>query len=273
MYLLLLITLLDGSQVNLKVKDDSAFDMQTKYGVLKIPFKDIRDVNFGIHVDNPEAYVNAVKSLGNEKYGDRAASTKFLKDNLRGAWKYIQSDINNPDPEVSKRVESVIKEMKDRPPILDNIAVPSGYMAGDIKQTEIEGVSDSLGPLKIKISQVKLIVFKQPTANIELDASDEGWKEVGQVYDGRVTITAKGQIDLWAQGPGQCLTTPKGYTTVGKGGTYMAGAVVGRGADGREFLVGESFSATNFPRGKLELRIVGNPWNGPSMGKYQVSVE
>jgi hypothetical protein len=272
MYLLLLVTLLDGSQVNLKVKDDLSFDVATKYGALKIPLKDIRDVNVGVHVDNPKDFEGAAKALGNEKYGDRAAATKFLKDNPRGAWKYIQPLQKDPDPEVYKRVEQLTKDM-DRPPILDNVALAGTYMAGDIKQTEIEGVSDSLGPLKIKMSQIKLIVMKQPGRDMELDASTEAWIEVEHVYDGRVTIVASGEIDLWPQTPGQYRTTPKGYSTAGKGGSYMAGALVGRGSDGKEFLIGENFSTVNFPRGKLEVRIVGNPWNGPSGGKYQLKIE
>ena len=44
MYLLLVITLLDGSSVNLKVNNDTAFDVQTKYGALKIPLKEARDI-------------------------------------------------------------------------------------------------------------------------------------------------------------------------------------------------------------------------------------
>ncbi len=271
--MLLLITCLDGSNINLQVKDDVAFDIQTKYGALKVPLKDIRDINVGIHVDNPDAFINAAKALGNEKYGDRAAATKFLKDNPRGAWKYIAPLQKDPDPEVFKRVEQLMNGMTDRPPIQDNIAVSGSYFIGDIKQTEIEGVNASLGTVKIKLSQIRVIVVKQPARDMELDASSDDWKEIGEVFDGRLTITVSGEIDLWAQGPGQYKCGPKGYTTAGKGGTYMAGLVVGRGSDGKEFVIGERFSTTNFPRGKVEVRIVSNPWNGPSMGKYQLKVE
>lgn len=272
MMILLLITCLDGSSVNLKVKDDIAFNVQTKYGALKVPLKDIRDVNVGIHVDNEIPYITAVNQLGDETYGHRAKATKFLKDNPRGAWKYIQPLQNHKDLEVEKRVKQLMEGM-ERPPILDNIAVSGSYMAGEIKETEIEGVSDSLGPLKIKMSQIKLIQVKQEGKSFELDAADDGWHEVGTVYDGKVTITVSGEIDLWAQGPGQYKCGPKGYTAAGKGGTYMAGVVVGRGSDGKEFVVGERFSATSFPQGKVELRIVSNPWNGLSMGKYQLRIE
>jgi len=273
MYLLLVITLLDGSSVNLKVNNDTAFDVQTKYGALKIPLKEARDITFGIHVDNPEQFINAVKSLGNEKYGDRVSSTKFLKDNPRGAWKYIQPLQKDPDQEINKRVQQLIDGMGNRPPILDSIAISSGYMSGEIKQTEIEGVSESLGPLKIKMSQVKLIVCKQPERDVELDAANSEWQEVGQVFDGHVTINATGQVDIWPQGPGQYVCGPKGYTTAGKGGIYPAGALMGRGSDNKEFVVGDFFTATNLPRGKLELRIIGSPWNNVSSGTYKIRIE
>lgn len=271
--ILLLITCLDGSQVNLKVRDDFVFNVTTKFGVLKVPVKDIRDINVGIHIDKPEAYIDAAKSLGKEAYKDRAFATKFLKDNPRGGWKYIQPLQNNPDPEVAQRVKQLIDGFVDRPPVQDNVALSGTYLAGDISNTEIEGVSDSLGPLKISFSQMLRIVVRTGVRDINLNSASEEWVEIGYVYDGRVTITASGTIDLFPGTPGQYTTTPKGYTAAGKGGGYMAGALVGRGSDGKEFLIGDRFSTMNFPRGKLEARIVASPWNNPSSGTYELKIE
>ncbi len=272
MLILLFITCLDGSQINLKVSENVAFDYTTKYGVLKVPIKEMWEVNLGIHVDDPKPFTDAIKALGDEKYGNRAAATKFLKENPRGAWKYLYPLQKSSDPEVAKRVELLSSEM-EHPLIADRFAVNDGTMTGEIKQTEIEGVSDSLGPIKIKLSQIKSMSIRRPGTEAELDSATEDWLIIGE-YDGRLKISVTGKIDLWPPGIGQYVTGPKGnMSAAGKGGTFMAGAVVGRGVDGKEFLIGESYSTSTFPRGRLEVRVVGTLWNSPCLGVYKVRVE
>ena len=86
-------------------------------------------------------------------------------------------------------------------------------------------------------------------------------------------VACDGQIDLWPQGPGQYMTTPKGYTTAGKGSTYMAGALVGRvGENGRIFLIGERYDGAPSDEGRLFLQIVPSPWNNASTGSYHVRI-
>ena len=82
------------------------------------------------------------------------------------------------------------------------------------------------------------------------------WCDTGAVVDAgqRVKIEADGQVDLWPQGAGQYLAAPKGYNTAGKGGHFMAGALVGRiGEKGKAFYVGEHYDATAVEEGRLQL--------------------
>ena len=70
------------------------------------------------------------------------------------------------------------------------------------------------------------------------------WLDSGVIVDPnqRLLILGEGQVDLWPQGPGQYMTGPKGYSTAGKGGTFMAGALIAKvGEHGKAFFVGERY--------------------------------
>jgi len=102
------------------------------------------------------------------------------------------------------------------------------------------------------------------------------WMDTGITVDAaqRLAITSEGQVDLWPQGPGQYLAVPKGYNTAGKGGQFLAGALVGRiGENGKTFLIGERYDGTISDEGKLYLQIVPSPWNNASTGSYRVRVQ
>jgi hypothetical protein len=89
----------------------------------------------------------------------------------------------------------------------------------------------------------------------------------------RLLATADGQVDLWPQGPGQYVCGPKGYTTAGKGVSYMAGTLLGRiGENGKIFVMGERYDGTPGEEGRLYLHIVPSPWNNASSGTFQVHI-
>jgi hypothetical protein len=106
-------------------------------------------------------------------------------------------------------------------------------------------------------------------------SQSEKWLDTGTVVDPnlRLIIKSEGQVDLWPQGPGQYLATPKGYTTAGKGGTHMAGTLLGRiTATGKIFVIGDNYEATPEQEGNLFLHIVPSPWNNDSTGTYRVRI-
>jgi hypothetical protein len=101
------------------------------------------------------------------------------------------------------------------------------------------------------------------------------WFDTGMVVDPslRLCVNAEGQIDLWPQGPGQYMAAPKGFNTTGKGGNFLAGALVGRvGENGKSFLIGERYEGSPSEEGKLYLHIVPSPWNNASTGNFRVRV-
>jgi hypothetical protein len=70
------------------------------------------------------------------------------------------------------------------------------------------------------------------------------------------------------------MAAPKGYNTAGKGGQFMAGALVAKiGEHGKAFFVGERYEGTANEDGRLYLHIVPSPWNNASTGTYRVRVQ
>jgi hypothetical protein len=106
-------------------------------------------------------------------------------------------------------------------------------------------------------------------------SAPEQWLDSGVVMDAsqRLFMVSEGQVDLWPQGPGQYVTGPKGYSTAGKGGSFMAGALIAKVGDtGKAFLVGERYEGTPADQGKVLLQIVPSPWNNASSGSYRVRI-
>jgi len=144
----------------------------------------------------------------------------------------------------------------------------------------IKAESAHFGELSLKLSDLRNLFVRGPNTENEwtVDAAKHGsapdqWFDTGIVVDAtqRLTLLGEGHVDLWPQGPGQYLTTPKGYTAAGKGGAFMAGALIAKiGAAGKPFLVGDRYEGTPSEEGRLFLHIVPSPWNNASAGTFRV---
>lgn len=265
--LFLLIAMLDGSVVNLKVPETMVLEFKTTYGQLKIPAKDIKEVNVGVHVDNAKLYEQHVKNLSSDDYKLRDTATKFFKMNQRNAYKYILPLKNSMNPEVNKRVNQLLNEYKVIPRVNDSIVLFDSTMTGYIENEYIEGISESIGPLKLKLSQIKGINAQFIRTEVRLKHSKD-WMKIGWIPNGRILIKAHGQVDLYPQTPGQYMCSPKGYDTNGLKGGALMGKI-----NGKVFYIGDYFDGT-VEKGELELRISDSPWP-PSLveGFYEVTIE
>jgi hypothetical protein len=271
MYILLMVTMLDGSQVNLQVDRAATFDVTTKYGTLKIPVADMVKVNFGVHYDNEELYKSAVKDFANGKYKSRDGAFKFLSQNQRWAWKWLKSVENDSDLEVKNRAVALLKLYKSTPPLTDDVGLRDGTIDGQIQQKSISGESVSLGMVTVKVSQIKSIATRADNAEITLSLA-EGWKKAGYV-NGSCEVNASGHVDMWPQQGGRWMAGPNGQINGGlMHESYPAGSLLGR-LNGKVFLLGEHFYAQNIGRGELEVRINGAPWSTTFEGEYRVKVE
>jgi hypothetical protein len=261
----------------------------TKYGKLTIPFEEIRRIDFGLHLPpGADAKIDAsIRQLGSAAFKEREEAVKTLVYYGPMAMPFVQKAVRSPELEVAHRAAHVAKRISDKhPPEMlrikeeDSIQTLEFPVAGRITTETIKVHSAHFGELTLKLCDLRTLFVRGGNTESEwvVDAAKHGsatdqWLDTGLLVDPsqRIVLTSEGQIDLWPQGPGQYMTNPKGYTAAGKGGTFMAGALVAKiGEHGKAFLVGERYEGTPTEEGRLFLHIVPSPWNNASSGTYRV---
>jgi hypothetical protein len=281
----------DGSIVRMTLLQED-LEVQTKYGKLSIPLSDVRRVEFGLHVpaDVNQQITQSIKRLASDVYKERDVASKDLVQVGHLAYPSLQKASKSGDQEVAYRAVNVLKQISERvaPDLLklrdeDVIHTAEFVVIGKITSSTLKAHSPHFGEVSLKLSELRAMHLRQQGGKQDLivDATKYGssleqWCDTGVVVDAnqRIVITGEGQVDLWPQGPGQYLAAPKGYNTAGKGGQFMAGALVGRiGESGKTFLIGERYEATTTEEGKLYVLIVPSPWNNASTGSYRIRVQ
>jgi hypothetical protein len=280
----------DGSLVRMTILQDD-LEVNTKYGKLTIPLSDIRRIDLGLHLpEGLEVKIDqSIRLLSSNAYKDREDASKGLIQAGHLAYPFLKKVSLSNDLEVANRVGGVMKRIADKhPPELlkmkeeDVIHTTEFPVIGRIAAPTIKAHSAHFGELALKLSDLRTVHLRAAGGSTEftLDASKHGsaadqWHDTGVNVDAsvRLVVQGDGQVDLWPQGPGQYMTTPKGYTTAGKGSTYMAGALVGRVGDtGKIFLIGERYDGSPGDEGRLWMQIVPSPWNNASTGSYRVRI-
>lgn len=278
----------DGSLVRVTILQDT-LDVMTKYGKLTIPIEEVRRIDFGLHLPvGADAKIDAsIKSLGSAAFKEREEATKTLVHYGPMAMPFVKKAVHSPELEVAHRAIYVAKRISEKhPPELlalkeeDIIQTAEFQVVGRIMNETIKASSAHFGDLNLKLCDLRTLFVRGGKAGSEwvVDAAKHGsapdqWLDTGITVDPsqRFTLVSEGQVDLWPQGPGQYLTSPKGYTAAGKGGTFMAGALVAKvGEHGKPFMVGERFEGSPTEDGKLFLHIVPSPWNNASAGSYRI---
>jgi hypothetical protein len=280
----------DGSIVRMLILQES-LEVMTKYGKLIVPVRDIRRIDFGLHLPDGVApqIETAIKQMGSSVYRQREGAVKDLVQLGHLAYPYVKKAAGSSDLEVSQRAVHVVKRISENTPpedlrlkMEDTIHTVEFPITGRIISTNIKAYSAHFGDLSLKLSDLRSLSVRGASGElvVTVDASKYGsqserWLDSGMTVDPnlRLIIKSEGQVDLWPQGPGQYLAAPKGYTTAGKGGAHMAGTLLGRvGDSGKVFAIGDSYEGIPEREGKLLLHIVASPWNNDSTGAYRVRI-
>lgn len=280
----------DGSLVKMTMRQP-ALEVKTKYGKLTIPFADIRRITFGRHVlaETQKKISEAIGQMNNPAHRDREDAMRALIEVGHPAYPFLKKLAKHGNLEVTTRVNQLLKTLADThlPEELnrreeDVIQTTEFTVVGRIESASIKAHSVNFGELTLKLPDLRAIHLRTGGGLTEfvVDAAKYGsvldqWLDTDLTVDPatRLIIKSAGQIDLWPQGPGQYMTGPKGYTTAGKGGSFMAGTLLGRiGTAGKAFVIGEQFDGLPSNEGRLYLHIVPSPWNNNSAGNYQVRI-
>lgn len=279
----------DGSIINGVILTPT-IAIETAYGQLTVPIADIRTITFGLHLEAHEARAieTAAKSLGSSVFVDRDKANRALLGMGRRALPALEKLAQgNPDAEIGKRAADLAKTIveSDARPVANEDVISTARLQinGTVKLDAIVIRSAYLGDVSVKVAHLASIVaYGQLSGNYRMEAARYGsdldkWLDTGiDLLDGcTLQISASGAVDLWPQGPGQYMVSPKGYNTAGKGGAFMAGALIARIGETKPFYVGDGYVGHTHSKeaGRLYLQIVPSPWNNPSVGAYEVQVK
>jgi hypothetical protein len=272
------VRLMDGSIVHATLPSAS-LTVQTRYGKLSVPFAEIQRIEFGLHVpaEIEKSIATAINDLSAASFKEREEACKAILFHGPYAYPSVLRACKSADLETATRAQSCARKIEAAHSRLvaketDAIVTEHFQITGRILDAEMKAASVHLGDLTLRISDLTAMsVSGASGGDLSVDAAKD-WQATEIRLDSRqmLLISATGQVDLWPQAPGQFMATPKGYTTTGKGGVFMAGALIGKiGEGGTPFVIGDRYEGTP-GEGKLFLSIVPSPWNNASVGKYAI---
>jgi hypothetical protein len=293
---------INGSKVIMTILEDK-IEVETDYGKLSIPPRDIRSIEFGIHLsrDVEQKITQALEQLGSDKYKERDQAMKELIGMGAQAYLALSRAAMGDNLEVSNRAKEAMKAITQKVPrkLLrlkeeDKVRTAKFTIVGRITTSTIKARAEFFGELPLKPGHLISMSWLSGAGEqvVIVDAARHGsaanqWLDSGITIDADwgLRLKASGQVDLWPQQPGQYLCGPEGLAgggggvIGGRGGRPMlagqgnGGALMGKiGDSGPPFQIGERKKLTSDQGGKLYLHIVPSPWNNASTGGYRVRI-
>src|SRR5262249_5494794 len=107
----------NGSKVIMTILEDK-IDVETDYGKLSIPPREIRSIQFGIHLsrDVEHKIEQALKRLGSDKYKERDLAMKELVGIGAHAYLALSRAAKGDNLEVSNRAKEAMKAIGQKVP-------------------------------------------------------------------------------------------------------------------------------------------------------------
>jgi len=288
----------NGSIVVVGIRE-TKIEVETDYGKLTIPPADIRSIEFGVHLaaDVQEKIAGSIRKLASESYNERETASQELIAHGPHAY-YVLRRLKQPkESEAVRRIQLALAEIEKKVPrkLLrvkeeDKIRTTKFTIVGRIVTPVIRGRAEYFGELNLKPGQLRSLrrLTESTGSQVVVDAAKYAvankWLDTGIKVDATAGLkfSARGQVDLWPQQPGQYLCGPGGMAAnfggivVVRGGAQQAsgGTLMGRvGASGAPFVIGDRAVVNAGQEGKLYLQIIPSPWGGPSSGSYSVRIE
>ncbi len=280
----------DGSTVRMVILQ-SAIDVQTKYGKLSIPVKEIRRIEFGLHLpdETVEKIDKAIKRLNSESFKERDAAQRELVELGAVAYPSLYRASQSLEPEVVQRARAAIKQLRAKVPAKELRLKAEDYVRtvdfpvmGKIVSPALKARTSYFGALDLKIGELRGITWLAGGGEtvLTVDAQKHGsgpnqWMDTNVMIEPDVplSVVATGEIDLLNDGSGQFVTGPRGTRNTGRVGQFPSGSLIGKiGENGTTFLVGDRYERTPTQEGKLYLAIVPGPWNNQVSGSFEVKI-
>ncbi len=226
----------NGSLVRLTLVQDK-LEVQTLYGNLSVPVRDIRRIDFGRHVpDGVDQKVEAaIKRLASNDYKERDGAVQELLVHGPYAYAALLTAAKNTDLEVAKRATETIARIRAKVSAKelklaedDRVVTGKFTIVGRIVTPSIKARTEYFGDAKLTLPQLRQmrVLADAKDAEVTVDAAKYGnpneWLETSVSVDTSsiLSISATGQVDLSPQMPGNIVCGPQG---VGPGGGGFAG--------------------------------------------------
>jgi hypothetical protein len=262
-------------------------EIQTRFGKLSVPVRDIRRIEFGLHLSSETSrqLEEAVRQLGSDKYEQRQAASKQLVALGFRAWAALEAAVKDSDKEVATRAQAALEQIREETPEEqlnlkpdDVIYTGDCVLTGRITTPVLKARADNFGEVQFKLADLRSLRSAAVSkVEVTLDAAQHAlqagkWLDTGLVVeaDSGLSFTASGQVDLAPQQAGQVVSGPEGFPNGGNVNGHSVGMLLGRiGDKGEPFLVGKRLEGRTVQEGKLYLQIVTGQ---PATGGYKVRV-
>lgn len=291
------VAFMNGSTVRMHMLSE-ALEIDTLYGKLKVPMKDVRSIEFGSHV--PEGYGEkieaAVKKLNHTDFREREKAVAALVE--LGPYSYAAAveATRVPEAEASMRAKSAVQKLQSKfakkdlkISLEDKIVTPSFTIAGRITTPVIKVKTEYFGDADLGLATMRTLrSLGASTADVDVTINAAKFAVAGQwlptsfQVDGRSTIviTAKGQVDLLPEQPGEMMAGPNGmgkgvgaagFGKKGAAAKNAGGLLVGKiGENGDTFVIGVRYEGIPPQTGVLYLHINPSPYSANVSGSYEV---
>lgn len=264
-------TLLNGSMI-IGTLETKEIGLKTKYGVLRIPTKDISGITVGVHFHKEylDKLTLDVKKLDSVVHKERELAVQSLIKAKRHGYFLLR---NATSPEVQARFLTIEEKIKDSEKLDDDqstISILGASYKGHFIEDTIDIFTEDLGSVKIYLSRITQITKESVSCTV---TANSDWTDTGYVINRQRSAKASGEIDLWPQTPKTWICGYRGHNTMGRITGFNAGALICKiGSDGIPFVFDELGFKSRTQRGNLYLHVVGNPWNTASSGRFTIEL-
>jgi hypothetical protein len=295
----------NGSIVVMTMLQDKV-EVVTDYGTLLVPPRDIRNIDFGLHLTDEEKrkLEDLVDKLGSSAHDEREKASQDLAAMGPLAFLRLHSAVKSQDLEVSRRAEAALKAIREKHAARflrlredDTIRTNKFSIVGRIVTPTFKAKAEDFGELDLRPGRLLAIrwLAADTKKEVVVDAPTYGapgnakWMGTGIRLESHVGVkfSASGQVDLLPQQPGQRVVGPDGggngngmMAFGGKGARFFnpnvgqpGGELMGKiGETGQPFFIGSRHSLSPKTAGQLFLMIAQSPWGCPTTGEYRVTV-
>lgn len=265
------VTLLNGSML-IGTLETKEIGLKTKYGVLRIPTKDIRGITVGVHFHKEylDKLTLDIKRLDSTVHKERESAMQSLIKAQRHGYFLLK---NATSLEVQARFVAIEEKIKESEKLDDDQSVINVFGAsykGHLVDDTIDINTEDLGPIKIHLARISQVLKESMSFTV---SANSDWVDTGYVISRRRIAKATGEVDLWPATPKNWICGYKGHNTMGRVLGYNAGALICKiGPDGSPFVFDELEARSRTQKGNLYLHVVGNSWNTASSGRYTIEL-